>query len=143
MSEKNKAYLRIAAMAIAFVLMVVSVIVYKSWWIKIPSLILAGGLGWILVRTFVAMKRKKHAIYGKVLSVTKPTNKFKIGKTVVVVKAGKMSKKLYSWQPLSLKVGNEYGFYYEEKSNQILKYETIKMNQIARPKGNTLPPQFR
>lgn len=130
-------------MAGVFVLMVVSLFVYKSLWIRIPSLILAVGLGWILVRTFVAMKRKKHAIYGKVLSITKPTNKFKIGKTVVVVKAGKVSKKLYSWQPLSLKVGNEYGFYYEERSNQILKYETIKMSQIGRPKGNSLPPQYR
>lgn len=143
MSEKTKAYLKIGAMALAAVLLLVAVFVYKSWWIKIPALIVAGGLGWVLFRTYLAMTRKKHALYGKVLSVTKPKNKFKIGKTVVLVKSGKVSKKLYSWQPLNLKVGNDYGFYYEEKSNQIIKYETLKLNQVARPKGNSLPPQFR
>lgn len=142
MSEKTKAYLRIAAMAVAFVAMVVLIFTGQSLWIRIPAVILSVGLGWVLFRTFLAFTRKKHALYGKVLSITKPKNKFGIGKTVVVVKAGKMSKKLYSWQPINLKVGNDYGFYYEDKSNQIVKYETIKLNAAARPKGN-LPPQFR
>lgn len=142
MSEKTKAYVRIALMVIAFVASVAMVFVYKSLWIRILALILSIGLGWILFRTFLAFKRKKHAIYGKVLSVTKPKNKFGIGKTVVVVKAGKVSKKLFTWQQINLKIGNDYGFYYEDKSNQIIKYETVKINAAARPKGN-LPPQFR
>lgn len=142
MSDKTKAYLRIGAMAVLFIALLAMAVFYKSLWIRIPAVILAAGLGWILYRTFLSIKRKKHAIYGKVLSVTKPKNRFKIGKTVVVVKAGKVSKKLYTWQQLNLKIGNDYGFYYEEKSNQIIKYETIKMNMAARPKGN-IPPQFR
>lgn len=141
MSDKNKAYLRLGAMGVAFVALIALVFINQSLWVRVPSAILAGVLGYVLFRTFLAMSRKKHMIYGKVLSVTKPTNKFKIGKTVVVVKSGKVSKKLYTWQQINLKVGNDYGFYYEDKSNQILKYETMKMSMVQRPK--TLPPQFR
>ena len=141
MSDKNKAYIRIAAIAVMFVALLALAFINSSLWIRIPSLILAGALGYVLFRTFLAMSRKKHLIYGKVLSVTKPKNKFKIGKTVVVIKSGKVSKKLYTWQQINLKIGNDYGFYYEDKSNQILKYENMKMSMVARPK--TLPPQFR
>lgn len=142
MSDKMRVYMRIAIMSLLFVSMVVILFVSKSWWIKVPAIILAIALGVILVRTFLAIVRKKHLIYGRVLSVTKPKNKFNVGKTVVVVKSGKVSKKLYSWQPISLKVGSDYGFYYEEKSNQILRFESLKMNMASRPKGN-IPPQFR
>ena len=141
MSDKNKAYIRIVAIAVMFVALLALAFINSSLWIRIPSLILAGALGYVLFRTFLAMSRKKHLIYGKVLSVTKPKNKFKIGKTVVVIKSGKVSKKLYTWQQINLKIGNDYGFYYEDKSNQILKYENMKMSMVARPK--TLPPQFR
>lgn len=141
MSEKNKVYLRLGAMIVAFVALVALIFTNSSLWVRIPSAILAGALGYVLVRTFIAMKRKKHMIYGKVLSVTKPKNRFKVGKTVVVIKSGKVSKKLYTWQQINLKVGNDYGFYYEDKSNQILKYETMKMSMVSRPKN--LPPQFK
>ncbi len=143
MSDKMKAYLRIGVMAALFVLLIVMAVVYSSLWIRIPSILLAAGMGWILFRTYQSFRRKKHAIYGKVLSITRPKNRFNFGKTVVVVKSGKVSKKLYSWQPLSLKIGSDYGFYYEEKSDLILKFETVKLNMAARPKGNSIPPQFR
>lgn len=141
MSEQNKAYIRLAAMGVAFTSLLTLTFISKSLWIRIPSLILAGGLGYILFRTFLAMYRKKHLIYGKVLSVTKPNNRFKFGKTVVVIKTGKISKKLYTWQQINIKVGNDYGFYYEDKSNQILKFESLKMSMVGRPK--TIPPQFK
>lgn len=142
MTEKTKAILKIAAIVGAFVLLVVGTIMYKSWWLKVPFAIMALGVGWLLVRMYLSYKRKKYAIEGKVLSITPPKNKFKIGKYTIIVKTGKSSKKLYSWQKLSMKVGNSYAIYYEEKSNQIIKYETMKINMAARPKGN-LPPQFR
>ena len=143
MSDKTKAYLRIAAMAVLLVALIIIVFVYQNLWLQIPSAIIAVALVWILYRTVLSILRKKHVIYGKVLSITKPKNKINFGKTTVVVKAGKVSKKLYSWQPLSLKVGSDYGFYYEDKSDQIIKYETLKLNQMARPKGNKIPPQYR
>ena len=142
MTEKTKAILKIAAFVVSFVLLVVGTIMYKSWWLKVPFAILAVGVGWILVRMYLSYKRKKYAIEGKVLSITPPKNKFKIGKYTIIVKTGKSSKKLYSWQKLSMKVGNSYAIYYEEKSNQIIKYETMKFNMAARPKGN-IPPQFK
>lgn len=142
MTEKTKAILKIAAIVLAFVMLVVGTIMYKSWWLKVPFAILAIGVGWLLVRMYLSYKRKKYAIEGKVLSITPPKNKFKIGKYTIIVKTGKSSKKLYSWQKLSMKIGNSYAIYYEEKSNQIIKYETMKVNMAARPKGN-LPPQFR
>ena len=74
--------------------------------------------------------------------MVKPKNKYGWGKTTVIVKSGKVSKKLYTWQQLPLKIGSDYGFYYEEKSNQIISYEIIKASMVAKPKGN-LPPQFR
>ena len=142
MTEKTKAILKIAAFVVSFVLLVVGTIMYKSWWLKVPCAILAVGVGWILVRMYLSYKRKKYAIEGKVLSITPPKNKFKIGKYTIIVKTGKSSKKLYSWQKLSMKIGNSYVIYYEEKSNQIIKYETMKFNMAARPKGN-IPPQFK
>ncbi|MGB5823351.1 MAG: hypothetical protein WBH44_04720 [Proteocatella sp.] len=142
MTEKTKAILKIAGIVVVFVLLIVGTILYKSWWLKVPCGILAIGLGWLLVRMYLSYKRKKYAIEGKVLSITSPKNKFKLGKYTVIVKTGKSSKKLYSWQKLSMKVGNSYAIYYEEKSNQIIKYESMKINMAARPKGN-LPPQFR
>ncbi len=143
MSDKTKAYLRLAAMALMLVALIVIIFVYQNLWLQIPAGVVAGALAWILYRTAISMIRKKHVIYGKVLSITKPQNKINFGKTTVLVKSGKVSKKLYSWQQLSLKVGNDYGFYYEDKSDQIIKYETLKLNQMARPKGNKIPPQYR
>ena len=142
MTEKRKAMLKIAGIVAAFVLLVVGTIFYKSLWLRIPFAIMAIGVGALLVRMYLSYKRKKYAIEGKVLSITPPKNRFKVGKYTVILKTGKSSKKLYSWQKLNMKVGNSYAIYYEEKSNQIIKYETMKINMAARPKGN-IPPQFR
>lgn len=142
MTEKTKAYLRLAAMGAGALLMLYFMFTSTSWWIRIPSAVLAGGLMWLVIRSIQAIVRKKHALYGKVLSIIKPKNRYGFGKTTVVVKSGKVSKKLYSWQKLPLKIGSDYGFYYEDKSNQILSYEIIRTSQLAKPKGN-LPPQFR
>lgn len=142
MSQKTKAYLRLAAMAAGTLLMLYFAITSKSWWIKVPSILLGAGLGWLVYRSILSIIRKKHAIYGKVLTMVKPKNKYGWGKTTVIVKSGKVSKKLYTWQQLPLKIGSDYGFYYEEKSNQIISYEIIKASMVAKPKGN-LPPQFR
>ena len=142
MSQKTKAYLRLAAMAADAILMIVVVITGKSLWTRIPAALLAAGLSWLVFRSIQAIRRKKSVIYGKVLSLVKPKNKYGFGKTIVVVKAGKVSKKLYTWQKLPLRIGSDYGFYYEEKSNQIISYEVLKASMVARPKGN-LPPQYR
>lgn len=142
MTEKTKAKLKIAAMVALFILLVAGTILYTSWWLKVPCAILSIVLGWMLVRMYLSYKRKKYAIEGKILSITPPKNRFKIGKYVIIVKTGKSSKKLFTWQKPSMKVGNNYAIYYEEKSNQIIQYETMKINMAARPKGN-LPPQFR
>lgn len=143
MTEKTKAYLRIAGIAGLFIAMIVIIFISKVLWIKILAGVIGAFLGWILYRTITTIIRKKQIIYGKVLSITPPKNKFKFGKTVVLVKAGKVTKKLYSWQPIKAKIGSDYGFYYEEKSSQILKFETVSMNTMQRPKGNKIPPQFR
>ena len=142
MSQKTKAYLRLAAMAAGALLMLYVAITGATWWVRVPAIILGGGLGWLVYRSILSIVRKKHAIYGKVLSIVRPKNKYGWGKTTVVVKSGKVSKKLYTWQKLSLRIGSDYGFYYEEKSNQIINYEIIKASMVAKPKGN-LPPQFR
>lgn len=145
MSEKTKAYLKIAAMVAVELFFVAGAIIYKSWWIKVPLIILAGLLGAFLIRMFVAARRKKFFAQGKVLSITPPKKKFGIplGKTQIVIKSGKASKKLYSMQKIFIKVGHDYAFYYEDKSNEILKYEELKMNMASRPKSGNLPPQYR
>ncbi|MGL5440146.1 MAG: hypothetical protein ACRDA4_07130 [Filifactoraceae bacterium] len=145
MSEKTKAYLKIAAIVAVEVFFIAGIVIYKSWWIKVPFIIFAGLLGAFLVRMFLAAKRKKHLIQGKVLSVTPPKKKFgmPLGKTQIVIKSGKASKKLCSMQKINLKLGHDYAFYYEEKSNEILKYEELKMNMASRPKGGNVPPQYR
>lgn len=143
MTEQNKVYLRIAGIAVGFILALVGVVFYKPIWAKVVLAIIAGFLGYVLYRTYLSFKRKKYYLEGKVLSVTKPKNKFGLGKTAVVIKAGKVSKKLFSWQSLSMKVGSNYAIYYEEKSNQIIKYDSLKMNMAARPKRSNIPPQYR
>ena len=75
--------------------------------------------------------------------MVKPTNKLKIGKTKVIIKAGKVFKKLYAWQPLTMKVGEMYGVYYEDKSNNILKYQALKGSLMMRPNRANIPPQYR
>lgn len=142
MSDKTKAYLRLAAMAAGVILLLIIIVVKESLWIRIPALLLAGGLGWLVYRSILSLVRKKHVLYGKVLSIVKPKNKYGFGKTTIVVKSGKVSKKLYSWQKLPIRIGSDYGFYYEDKSNQIISYEVIKASMVSRPKGN-LPPQYR
>lgn len=145
MSEKTKAYLKIAALVAAELLFITGIFIYKSWWLKVPMIILAGLLGAFLTRMLISARRKKYFIQGKVLSVTPPKKKFGIpmGKTQVVIKSGKASKKLYSLQKLFIKTGHDYAFYYEEKSNEILKHEEIKINMASRPKGGNIPPQYR
>lgn len=143
MTEKNKVYLRIGGIALAFILALVGIVFYKPIWAKVIFAIVAGFLGYVLYRTYLSFKRKKYYLEGKVLSIVKPKNKFGLGKTVVVIKAGKISKKLFSWQSLSMKVGGNYAVYYEEKSNQIIQYDSLKMNMVSRPKRSNLPPQYR
>lgn len=142
MTQQTKTRLTVTAMVVAFVALVAGVFLYTSWWLKVPSAILAVVLGFMLVRMYLSHKRKKYAIQGKILSATPPKNRFKVGKYTYIVKSGKVSKKLYSWQNLNLKVGQNYALYYEEKSNQIIKHESLKLNMASRPKGN-IPPQFR
>ena len=48
------------------------------------------------------------------------------------MKNGKVSKKLFSLQKLNMKVGNDYGVYFEDKSNEIIQYQPIKP-QVMRP----------
>lgn len=143
LTEQNKVYLRIAGIALGFLLSLVGVVLYKAIWAKVICFVIAGFLGYILFRTYLSFKRKKYYMEAKVLSVVKPKNKFGVGKTVIVVKSGKISKKLFSWQGVTMKVGQNYAIYYEEKSNQIIKYDVLKMNMVARPKRSNIPPQYR
>ncbi len=132
-SQKRKVMLRIAAMVVAFVLLVVGVIWFKSWWIKVPLVLLAGLIGAFLVRIAISYRRKKFYFEGKVLSITPPKGKF--GKTSVILKNGKISKKLYSMQKLNMRVGNDYGIYFEDKSNEIIQYQPIKPQVMRATKG--------
>ena len=138
MTEQTKVFLRIGGVVALFVLSVVAIFLYKAIWT-----ILACVLGYMLYRTYLSYKRKKFYIEGKVLSVVRPTNKLKIGKTKVIIKAGKVSKKLYAWQPLTMKVGEMYAVYYEDKSNSILKYQELKGSMMMRPNRSNIPPQYR
>lgn len=143
MTEKNKAYLRIGSMVVVFLLSVGGIFLYKPIWAKVIFAIISGILGYILYRTYLSFKRKKYYLEGKILSVVKPKNKFGVGKTVVIIKAGKVSKKIYSWQPITMKIGGTYGIYYEEKSNQIIKYQSLQKSMMVRPNRANIPPQYR
>ena len=129
-SQKRKVMLRIAAMIAAFLVLIAGAIWFKSWWIKAPLIILAAAPGAFLVRIAISYKRKKFYFEGKVLSIVPPKGKF--GKTSVIMKNGKVSKKLFSLQKLNMKVGNDYGVYFEDKSNEIIQYQPIKP-QVMRP----------
>lgn len=143
MTEQTKVFLRIGGVVALFVLSVVAIFLYKAIWAKAIWTIIACVLGYMLYRTYLSYKRKKFYIEGKVLSVVRPTNKLKIGKTKVIIKAGKVSKKLYAWQPLTMKVGEMYAVYYEDKSNSILKYQALKGSMMMRPNRSNIPPQYR
>lgn len=135
--EKKEFYLRIALMALAFVLLMTGSFVFKSWWLKIPMLILAGVVGALLVRIGISYRRKKFYFEGKVLSVIPP--KKKLGRHAVIIKNGKVSKKLYALQKPNMKVGGLYGVYFEEKSLEILKSEPLKVQLLRGTKAQSTP----
>lgn len=144
LKDKTKGYLRTGAVILVFIFSIFGIIFYKPIWGKIIFGIFTGVSGWILYKTYLFIKRKKYYIEGRVLSIEPPKNKFKVGKTKVIIK-GKSSKKLFSWRPITLKVGGAYVFYYEEKSNEIIQYESMKnlIKQQPRPKRSNIPPQYR
>lgn len=139
-SEKRKAILRIAAMVVVFIALVAGAIFINSWWIKAPFIVLAAALGAFLIRIFVSLKRKKYYFEGKVLSITPPKGKF--GKYAIIMKNGKISKKLFSLRKLSMKTGNYYGVYFEEKSNEIIQFQPVRV-QVMRPQKGQGGPKLR
>lgn len=139
-SQKRKVILRIAAMVALFLLLIAGAIWFKSWWIKAPLIILAAVLAAFLVRIGISYKRKKFYFEGKVLSIVPPKGKF--GKTSIIMKNGKVSKKMYSLQKVNMKVGNNYGVYIEDKSNEVIQYQPIKAQVIRATKSQQGKPQM-
>lgn len=140
-SQKRKVMLRIGAMIAGFLALSIGAIVFRSWWIKVPLILIAAVLGAFLIRIAISYRRKKYYFEGKVLSVTPPKGRF--GKYSVIIKNGKISKKLYSLQKLNLKIGSYYGFYFEEKSNEILQSQAIKIQAIRPNKSQSGGPKLR
>lgn len=124
-------------MVLAFLLFTAGAIFFKQWWAKIPFVILAGVVGAFLVRIAISYRRKKFYFEGKVLSIIPPKKKF--GKHSVIMKNGKVSKKLFSLQKPQMKVGGLYGVYFEEKSLEILKSEPVRVQMIRGMKNQTTP----
>lgn len=127
-------------MILAFVLFAAGSVFFKSLWLKIPFVILAGVVGALLVRVWISYRRKKFYFEGKVLSVIPP--KQKLGRHAVIIKNGKVSKKLFSLQKPNMKVGGLYGIYFEDKSLEILKAEPLKIQMLRGAKGQN-PPQMK
>ena len=140
-SQKRKVMLRIGAMIAGFLALSIGAIVLDSWWIKVPLLLLAAVLGAFLVRIAISYRRKKFYFEGKVLSVAPPKGRF--GKHSVIIKNGKISKKLYSLQKLNLKIGSYYGFYFEDKSHEILQTQPIKIQAIRPNKSQSGGPRLK
>lgn len=136
-NEKRKFFIRIALMVFAFVLLTAGAIAIKSWWFKVPLIILAGVVGAFLVRIGISYRRKKFYFEGKILSIIPP--KKKLGKYAVIIKNGKVSKKLFSLQKPNMKVGGLYGVYFEEKSLDILRAEPVKVQIMRATKGQGTP----
>ncbi|KDR93938.1 hypothetical protein SAMN02745945_01136 [Peptoclostridium litorale DSM 5388] len=122
--EKRNAILRIAAVVAVFAVMVFLAFYSKHIALKIVFGALAVVIGAFIVRIIISLKRKKFYIQGQCIAVQAPKGKFK--KYSVFVKMGKATKKLYSAGEVKMKKGKFYGIYYEEKSNDIVKYEEIK-----------------
>ena len=140
-SQKRKVLLRIAAMIALFLVLIAGAIWFKIWWVKAPLIIIAAAVGAFLVRIGISYRRKKFYFEGKVLSLVPPKGRF--GKTSIIIKNGKMSKKLFSLQKVNMKVGNIYGVYFEEKSNEVIQYQPVKTQVIRPSKSQQGNPHMR
>lgn len=132
--------LRIGIMVAVMLLSIFMAFYVKNIFLKIPFIILAGAVIALLVRLYIAYKRKKLYFDGKVLSITPP--KRKIGKYTIILKNGKVSKKFYSLQKPEMKLGNTYVVVYEEKSFNILEFQEAKF-QMMNMKGINKNPKFK
>lgn len=129
--EQRNALLRVAAVVALFIVMVALAIYIKGIGYKILFGVLAAIIAAFLAKIFISLKRKKFYIQGQCIAVNPPKGKFK--KYEVYIKIGKMTKKLYSPTQINMKKGKMYGVYFEEKSNDIIKFEELGVN-IQRPK---------
>jgi len=93
-----------------------------------------------LVRLYITYKRKKLYFDGKVLVIKPP--KRAIGRHTVIMQKGKVSKKLYTYQKPTMKVGGNYVVVYEEKSFNILEVQEMKV-QMAGMKAIKKNPKFK
>lgn len=144
MDERKRAQLILGGVIGAFVLSVVGIFYFQHIAAKIIFGIIAVALGVFLVRNYLTYKRKKYYVAGRVLAVTYPKGRLSMGRTVIMVKEGKVSRKLYSWDRPKLKIGSNYAFYCEEKTNNILKYDAINASMASgKVSRKNLPPQYR
>lgn len=136
--EKRNAIIRIALIVAVFLGFLGTAIFVNNIWIRVFAGILAAGVGALLVRIIISIRRKKFYFEGQCIAVQQPKGKFK--KTTVYLKQGKITKKLHSVQPVNMKKGGIYGVYFEEKSNEIIKYEALKVNFSLSRKNNKNNP---
>ena len=100
----------------------------KNIFLKIPFIIVAAIIIFLLVRLYISYKRKKLYFDGKILTITPP--KRKIGKYTIIIKNGKVSKKFYSLRKPQMKLGGHYVVVYEEKSFEILDFQEAKFQNM-------------
>ncbi|EHL18126.1 hypothetical protein HMPREF9630_01121 [Peptoanaerobacter stomatis] len=137
---RKKAIIRIGIMVAIMLLSIFLAFYIKNIFLKIPFIIIAGGVAALLIRLYISYKRKKLYFDGKVLTITPP--KRKIGKYSIIIKNGKVSKKFYSFQKPEMKLGANYVVVYEEKSFNILEFQEAKF-QMMNAKAVSKNPKFR
>lgn len=125
-AERKKAMLRIGAIIAVFFILLGGAFYFKNIFVKVILGALAAAVGVFLGRIYISFKRKKLYFEGQCLMVQDPAKKLK--RYVVYIKNKNVTKKLYSLTKPAMKKGKTYGLYYEEKSNNILKYEELKFN---------------
>lgn len=128
-NDKKKAIIFISGLGILFLICLGLIFVLDKWYFKLIFGILAIIPAVILIRFFIAYKRNKNIFSGKVIAINKPSGKI-VKKWTVIMKNGKISKKLYSLEEPKMKVGGTYGVAYEEKSNLILQVEQVQYQMV-------------